>query len=181
MRGDGVTMPGVLVGGGATQDDVARAVFDRDVRPLMDDLFRYFVRRVPRDDAEDCLSETLLVLWRRWADVPKDAGGRRLWAYGVARKVAWAHQRKASRRKAIQDAVRAPLSSDPSGSDAVVEALGALSEADQELIRLIVWDGFGVGEAGRILGLKETTARNRWARAKAALRERLTDDADQAR
>jgi RNA polymerase sigma-70 factor (ECF subfamily) len=45
-------------------------------------LLAYFTRRVQqRDDAADLLGETMLVLWRRVADVPSDEQAARLWLY----------------------------------------------------------------------------------------------------
>jgi len=142
---------------------------------LMPDLLRYFARRVPRDDAEDCLSETLAILWRRRSHLPVGLADRRAWAYGVARKVAANHRRKLARRREVSpvpDIGTADIGLPPAQQQALA-ALDRLSQSDQELIRLVGWDGFGVGEAGRLLGLGEATARSRYARAKARLRSFL--------
>ena len=64
------------------------------------------------------------------------------------------------------------MNGDPAAERAL-DALAGLSERDQELIRLVIWDGFGVGEAGTVLGMKESTARSRYARAKSRLRHEL--------
>ncbi|WP_449372762.1 RNA polymerase sigma factor [Arthrobacter psychrolactophilus] len=55
-------------------------------------------------------------------------------------------------------------------SSAAQDLLGQLSPKDRELVTLIIWDGFGVGEAGQILGLSPSTARSRYSRAKEKLR-----------
>jgi RNA polymerase sigma-70 factor, ECF subfamily len=146
--------------------------FIQDVAP---DLLAYFTRRVwPTEDAADCLSETLLVLWRRRTDLPADDDGRRAWAFGVARRVLANHRRGAVRRLALANRLRetlhhTPVTSAPS-DEAATDALAALKDQDRELVTLILWDGFGVAEAGAILGLKPATARTRYARAKARLR-----------
>lgn len=54
-------------------------------------------------------------------------------------------------------------------------ALAALSEQDLELVALIVWDGFGVAEAGALLGLRPDAARQRYARARSRLRGALNE------
>ncbi len=151
-----------------------RAAFEDAVRPLMPDLLAYFVRRVdPREDAADCLSETLLVLWRRrraWPAAPSD---RRAWAFGVAKKVLANHARGRMRRHALAEHLRAELgASAPPASDHDA-LLDALSPKDRELVRLIVLDGFGVAEAGALLGLRPTASRMRFARAKQRLRDQL--------
>lgn len=146
--------------------------FEAVALALTPDLWRYFIRRVAPADAEDCLADTLAVLWRRRDRLPADAGDRRAWAYGVARKVAANHRRKLAGRREVGLEVDPP-SADLAPTDRQEQALAALAglaELDRELIRLVVWDGFGVGQAGRILGLRETTARSRYARAKSRLR-----------
>ena len=153
------------------------AAFEAVVEPLMTDLLRYFARRVsPREDAADCLSETLLVLWRRRSRLPQVAEERRAWAFGIARKVLANYQRSGIRRSiAYGYVVRAQLATQPAApspaAEAALAALDLLNETDRELIRLVVWDGFGVGEAGRVLGLREGAARSRYSRARARLRE----------
>ena len=115
------------------------------------DLLAYFERRVAsREDAADLLGEALLVAWRRAAVVPGDPQGARLWLFGVARNVLANHQRGVRRRLAMADRLR--------GDDM------------RELVTLVHWDGFGIAEAGQILGIGASTARSRYARA----RERLT-------
>ncbi|MEA5118903.1 MAG: sigma-70 family RNA polymerase sigma factor, partial [Propionicimonas sp.] len=154
---------------------VLRARFEVIVEPMMPDLLRYFARRViPREDAADLLSETLLVLWQRRGKLPQDPEEQRAWAYGIARKVLSNHQRKQSRRAALGDtyllraslAASVPTDLSPAAEQAL-DALATLPECDRELIRLVVWDGFGVGQAGAVLGMKDATARSRYARAKA--------------
>jgi RNA polymerase sigma-70 factor (ECF subfamily) len=157
-----------------------RRAFEVIVEPMMPGLLRYFARRVtPRHDAADCLSETLLVLWRHRHKMPEQASEQRAWAYGIARQI-WAnHERKRVRRNAIGYgfAVRAQLASEPApaspAAEAALTALESLSKTDRELIRLVIWDGFGVGEAGKVLGLLEATARSRYSRAKARIRTQL--------
>lgn len=172
--GKGIRRPPAAAASAIEQRD-----FEIIVEPMMTGLLRYFARRVtPRQDAADCLSETLLALWRHRRRMPDQPGEQRAWAYGIARQV-WAnHERKRVRRNAIGYgfAVRAQLAKQPPTSPAAaaaLEALESLSATDQELIRLVIWDGFGVNEAGKILGLREATARSRYSRAKARLRGQL--------
>jgi RNA polymerase sigma-70 factor (ECF subfamily) len=57
----------------------------------------------------------------------------------------------------------------------VRRALDAIAPDQAELIKLVLWDGFTVIDAGRILGLSASTARGRYQRARTALRELLTE------
>ena len=65
---------------------MSRDDYDDTIRELMPALLAYFVRRItPPEDAADCLSETLVVLWRRRRALPSDAEDARRWAFGVAK------------------------------------------------------------------------------------------------
>ena len=156
-----------------TRDD-----YDDTIRDLMPALLAYFVRRItPVEDAADCLSETLVVLWRRRRSRPDDEEGARRWAFGVAKGVLANAHRGRLRRSALADRVRLEVAASVVPSAEVDldvrRALDELGEADRELVTLIVWDGFGVAEAGALLGLKPDAARSRYSRTRARLREML--------
>lgn len=53
------------------------------------------------------------------------------------------------------------------------KALRSLRTQDRELVLLVAWEGFGVGEAGAILGLSSDAARARYSRVRARLRGEL--------
>ncbi|TFC54551.1 MULTISPECIES: RNA polymerase sigma factor [unclassified Cryobacterium] len=152
--------------------------FEASIRPLMPKLLAYFTRRVlPSVDAADCLSETLVVLWRRRSELPGDEDGLRAWSYGVAKGVLANHQRSQIRRTRLSERLRDDLSRSPSPTVAadtgLSEALATLSDVDKDLVLLVAWDGFGVAEAGELLGLTPGAARSRYSRARKALREQL--------
>jgi RNA polymerase sigma-70 factor (ECF subfamily) len=141
----------------------------------MPDLLAYFVRRVlPAEDSADCLSETMLVLWRKRNSLPQDDSERRAWAFGIARRVLGNYRRGSIRRKGLTDLlcdeIRATTGSTfTDGRD----LLSVLPAPDRELVQLIIWDGFGVAEAGAIIGIKPSAARMRYARAKERIRRSL--------
>jgi RNA polymerase sigma-70 factor (ECF subfamily) len=144
---------------------------------LTRDLLAYFLRRLDdREDAADCLSETLLALWRRRRALPGDKDSARAWAFGAAKRVLANHRRGRIRHSTLADRLRVELSVAPI-ADApafeVREALAALAEDDRELVTLIAWDGFGVAEAGALLGLKPDASRVRYYRARMRLRALL--------
>ncbi|WP_166804585.1 sigma factor-like helix-turn-helix DNA-binding protein [Cryobacterium algoritolerans] len=51
-----------------------------------------------------------------------------------------------------------------------VAALAALSPRDQELVTLIVWEGFSITEAATVIGIRADAARARYSRARRSLR-----------
>ncbi|WP_428833563.1 sigma factor-like helix-turn-helix DNA-binding protein [Pseudoclavibacter helvolus] len=56
------------------------------------------------------------------------------------------------------------------------ETLDCLPSEQSELVRLILWDGFTLPQAATILGIRESTARGRYQRARLRLRELLRPD-----
>lgn len=157
-------------------DRTSDRAFGDAVAPLVPLLLRYFARRVtPTDDAADCTSETLIALWRHRGRLPADEDQRRAWAYGIARRVLANHRRGRVRRDLAHETLRAaaavPPPPVPDEAFVAAEALRLLPERDQELIRLVVWEELSIAQAGRLVGVGAATARSRYARALARLRE----------
>jgi RNA polymerase sigma factor (sigma-70 family) len=169
--------------GGSRPGRLERSGLETALAALMPDLLRYFARRVePRADAADCLSETMTVLWRRRRSLPDSLDEQRAWAFGIAKRVLANQRRGRVRHAALADRVRAAVAvhGEPASPAADLhlanDALAVLNETDRELVRLIVWDGFGVAEAGALVGLGAGAARMRWSRAKDAMRAAMTID-----
>ena len=168
---------------GTKQETTVPAEVFMDVEAFIgsvaDELLAYFARRVtPHEDAADCLSETLLVIWRRRSTMPQTDDERRAWSYGVAHNVLAAHRRSGMRRLALtgrlRDELRAwPIAPD-SSDDAAIAALASLSPRDQELVTLVVWEGLSIAAAGAVIGIRPEAARARYSRARRSLRARLS-------
>lgn len=146
------------------------------------DLSAYCERRLGVDGA-DALADTMLAAWRNIAKMPVDPVEARMWLFTIARGAVLNARRAAGRRAALSARLKSirqraydELQIDAGTS---TDLLAGLADDDAELLRLIHWEGFGVGEAAQILGLKAATARTRYARAKATLREALADDEDE--
>jgi RNA polymerase sigma-70 factor, ECF subfamily len=158
----------------ATQSPSVESILATD---LTRDLLAYFLRRLDdREDAADCLSETLLILWRRRRALPRDRDSARAWAFGAAKRVLANHRRGRIRHSTLADRLRSELAIAPAAEAPALEvreALSALAADDRELVMLIAWDGFGVAEAGAVLGLKPDASRVRYHRARLRLRELL--------
>jgi RNA polymerase sigma-70 factor (ECF subfamily) len=132
------------------------------------------------EDAADCMSETLLVLWQRRDGIPATTEDCRRYAFGIAARIVLAEHRGVSQRaklisRIIANYEPATVDAYPRDSDpALAEALTRLTPRDRELILLVAWEGFGVAEAGAVLGLKADAARARYSRARARLRTALS-------
>ncbi|HZJ04273.1 MAG TPA: sigma-70 family RNA polymerase sigma factor [Nocardioidaceae bacterium] len=148
-------------------------------------LLAYFMRRTSQADAADLLSETYLIAWRRRTDLP---GGdeRRLWLYGVARRLLAQHHRTTIRSTTIEVASHAQAVAD-AGRDAhqmmVVRAvLAELSSVDRDLLTLTSWERLTTAEAARVVGITAGAARVRLHRARTRMErdERLRDLLDRS-
>lgn len=143
------------------------------------DLLAYFFRRVEvAEDAADLLNDTLLVVWRRASYVPVDEVEARMWMFGIARRVFSTHRRATQRRSALHNKLRDNLTvtahhAASERSSDLVAAVRTLGPADQELIRLIFWDGFTQAQVASLLDMPEGTVRSRTHRARQRLREAL--------
>jgi DNA-directed RNA polymerase specialized sigma24 family protein len=147
-----------------------RVVFDGAYGPLC----RYARHRgLCGDDAEDLVAQTLEIAWRRIDDVPEAEWLP--WLYAIARNL-WRNQvRQDRRRSAILARYRpsplAAVGGDPAGLEPGVlrGALASLSDADQEVLRLVAWDGLTPAEVAVVLGCSPVAARSRLHRARGRL------------
>lgn len=139
-------------------------------------LLAYLRRRVGPDDAPDLVGETMVVAWRRVAELPADAESARMWLFGIARGTLLNHARGERRRWALADRIRdhVPASAPPADEGAEVrDAITRLDPEAGELVRLVHWERLTLAEAAELLGVPASTARGRYARAKEELRAAL--------
>jgi len=160
-----------------------RAAFERLYVQYADAVFRYALRRTAADaDAEDVLAETFAVCWRRFASVPE--GNELPWLYGVARRVLANQRRSSGRLQRLRGRLQAePVSVVSEGAGdadaAVLQALARLPEADQELLRLSLWEGLSTSELAVALGVSENAVYIRLHRARQRLAARFETHVDE--
>jgi RNA polymerase sigma-70 factor, ECF subfamily len=158
-----------------------------DRRARMDELFTahaaavyaFAVRRSTPATAEDVVSETFLVAWRRLDDVP-DAP--KPWLLAVARRVLANQRRSDGRQSALRSRLGAndidpsgPTAGGPPAKAAVLAAVAALPPAERDAITLIAWDDLTAAEAAIVLGCSRATFYVRLHRAKQRLAAVLDD------
>jgi RNA polymerase sigma-70 factor (ECF subfamily) len=154
------------------------AAFADVYRTLAPQVRGYARRQVPDGLAEDVVSETFLVVWRRWDQIPTDLEHLRPWVFGVARHkilhVREQHGRAARSlaRVAAMEPTR-PGSSDPAdelaAADQARRLLAQLPPAEGEAMALTVWAGLSPSEAAEVLGCSLTALTSRLSRARARL------------
>lgn len=151
-----------------------RAVFEVAYGPLC----RYARHRgLTGPDAEDLVAQTLEVAWRRIGDVP--VAEPLPWLYAVAHNLWRNRARRDRRRRELLARFRVSPPTGSGGDPAALEpgvlraALASLSDGDQEVLRLVAWDGLTPAEVAVALGCTPVAARARLHRARGRLAARL--------
>jgi len=143
----------------------------------------YALRHVDTHTAQEVLSETFLVAWRRSADVPDDVVP---WLLGVARNVIRHQFRSATRAVALEQRLGRVADRQVSpGADVtlterehMVLALAQLSEKHREALLLVAWDGLSREQAAAAAGCRVGTFDVRLSRARHRLGQLLDGDPD---
>jgi len=156
-------------GGGEADAVVFEELFAEHGRAVL----AYALRRCPNpSDAEDAVAETFTVAWRRLTRVPP-GGEARPWLYGVCRRVIANQRRGEARRWRLlgrltqhEPAIRTNATEGSGRSGPAIEALGQLRGDDQELLRLVAWEGLSHGEIATVLGITPNAVAIRLHRAR---------------
>jgi RNA polymerase sigma-70 factor (ECF subfamily) len=153
----------------AVEEDFQRlfAAYNRHV-------LAYALRRCDqRADAEDVVSNTFTVAWRRFADAPAEEL-QLPWLYAIAARVLANQRRSARRLSALRLRLRelpAPPQPERSELPEVIAALRELPPKEQEVLRLAAWEGLTNAELAVALGCTENAATIRLHRARKRLAE----------
>jgi RNA polymerase sigma-70 factor (ECF subfamily) len=159
-------------------DAAARRRFEELFEAHYAELTRFATRRVGADAAGDIVAGTFLIAWRRLGELPADHA--RAWLYSTARQVISNELRGRTRlaRLTTKAAARGDTHvADHSGQVdeqlRVRAVLAELSPADQEVLRLIEWEGLDVAEAARVMRCTRAALKVRLHRARRRFAERL--------
>jgi RNA polymerase sigma-70 factor (ECF subfamily) len=159
---------------GIEREELLASVFDSAYAPVM----AYARRRTPQlSDAEDVVAETFVVVWRRLEDMPTHEAERLPWLYGIARRVLANQRRGAARQARLRERMEADAAVQalraPSPLPAVLEAMGRLRATDQEILRLVAWEGLTHADVGMVLDISPNAAAIRLHRARAHLEREM--------
>jgi len=146
------------------------------MRDVVEPVRRYLARRTDEATADDVLSETMVVLWRRLDDVPADAIP---WAIGVARlQLANAQRSQRRQRRLIaRIATIDPPATVPdhaaSDTDYIRDAIARLKPGEAEVVRLWAWDDLSLEQIAASLGISVNAATIRLHRARKKLQSEI--------
>ncbi|MFG6201997.1 RNA polymerase sigma factor [Nonomuraea sp. JJY05] len=137
-------------------------------------VWAYVVSRAGRQVADEVVSETFAIAWRRLEDVPEPALP---WLLGVARNVLRDNVRAEVRREAVAAELRAWVEGDVAEHVTermgVLRALAAVPEDDREILVLVAWHGLSPKEGARVVGCSSAAFRVRLHRARKRLKQAM--------
>ncbi len=146
-------------------------------------VYAYCRRRVDAATVDDVVADVYLAVWRRIDDAPVDEGARP-WLYRIAYLVTSNHWRGMARRRKLNAKLDSMgVASGVSVPDQLVlreevrealQALDSLSETDQEVIRLSVWEHLSNDDIATVLNIETNAVRQRLHRARNRLAKKYT-------
>jgi RNA polymerase sigma-70 factor (ECF subfamily) len=146
-------------------------------------IYNYLFRRLADwSEAEDLTAVVFLEAFRRRRDVVVVEGKLLPWLYGIAtnvlrnrRRALWRHRRLVSQLESQSGNAVAPDVAARAEAAAqmrsLLDEIGKLPRAQQDVIGLCVWSDLSYEEAAVALGVPIGTVRSRLSRARAALME----------
>ncbi|ETK35192.1 RNA polymerase sigma factor [Microbispora sp. ATCC PTA-5024] len=159
-------------------------LYDRHYRSVLG----YALLRADRGAAEDVVSETFLVAWRRLEEMPE---AELPWLLGVARNLL-AKQRDSRRRglslvdrvtalSTTHDHVAWDVAEHVVDRQSALAALASLPERDVEALALATWHGLPPDQAAAVMGCSVRTYNVRLHRARGRLARALRSEPKAAR
>jgi RNA polymerase sigma-70 factor (ECF subfamily) len=155
------------------------AVYDRHAGVL----FRFLVRRVGRDTADELLGETFRIAFERRSTFDSTRPDARPWLYGIATNLIARHRRAEMRRiratarlgpappgDGVADRVAAGVDARETWP-AVAEAIAELPDGERDALLLLVWEELTYDEIAGALQIPVGTVRSRLNRARRRIRE----------
>jgi RNA polymerase sigma factor (sigma-70 family) len=130
-------------------------------------------------DADDVVAVTFLEAWRKRDDIQFVDGSMLPWLLRTATFTASNLTRAARRYRAALRRLPAgevePDHSEQLDDGEAVTALRGLSRVDQEVLTLCVLEGLSTEDAARVMSVRVGTIKSRLSRAKARLREAMSE------
>jgi RNA polymerase sigma-70 factor (ECF subfamily) len=142
-------------------------------------LLAYALGYVNRANAEEIVSETFLIAWRRLDSGLDTVPSRELpWLFGVARNLIRERYRADQRLRTLCADLGAEahtghvddIAEHVTDRAAALQALAELPDADRELLTLLAWHGLSNSDAAKVLGCSTATLVVRVHRARRRLR-----------
>lgn len=149
------------------------ALYDAHHRSVL----AYCRRRSRTDEVEDLAADVFATIWRKIDQAPDD--NPLPWIYRIAYLVFTNHWRSMGRKRRLASKLEGLAVSVPSDLDEqvvirqelreVLDAAARLKPAEQEILRLSLWENLSHSEIGTVLDIEPNAAKQRLFRARQAL------------
>lgn len=149
-------------------------------------VYAYARRRYDAATAQDIVSDTFLVAWRRFEDMPDDPLP---WLLVIARNTMNDRRRSTVRQDRLTDTVAGlerSVGHAIAAEHVVVEratvaaALARLNDREREALLLVAWEGLSNAEAAVVAGCTQRAFEVRLSRARARLTREMTTTSAQS-
>jgi RNA polymerase sigma-70 factor, ECF subfamily len=129
-------------------------------------VWRYVARRVPQSKVDDVVSASFIVAWQKYSTVesPSIAWLVRIASFEIANVRRKQGRDRRSSISVVHEEIADPTRDDFDGSS-VRSAMATLSEADQEILRLVLWEELSRDDIAQILDLSTNAVNVRYHRA----------------
>jgi RNA polymerase sigma-70 factor (ECF subfamily) len=183
----------VVIGASLERPAAFAALYDRHAGVV----FRFLVRRVGRDTADELLGETFRIAFQRRAtfDLARGPGcDARPWLYGIATNLIARHRRAEMRRLRATARLAAQVAHGTPGDAAddrvaarldaraewpgVAHAIAELPAGERDTLLLFVWEELSYEEIAAALDIPVGTVRSRLNRARRRIRELVERDGE---
>ena len=150
------------------------ADFEALYRAHAADVLGYCARRTSREDAKDAASEVFVIALRKIDSVPRGEAALP-WLYAVAANVLRNRARSGRRRLRLSAKLRSVADPTTPGPEPIVvrnaehqellDALATQPEKDQEVLRLVEWEGLGREQVAEMMFVSRAAIDQRISRA----------------
>jgi RNA polymerase sigma-70 factor (ECF subfamily) len=152
------------------------AAFDELFSRYQQPLFGFFRRRVADPGRAEELTQDAFVAVLRSSTRYLPSALFRTWLYAIGYKILRAYRRKAAFRATFFGEGAEPATRNTADADLIMrDAFKKLDRCEREVLLLREFEQLSYAEIGEVLGLPVNTVRSRLFRARAALRELLTE------
>lgn len=129
------------------------------------DLYRFALYSLKqKEDAEDCVSETVMDAWAQIRSLRKEESFR-AWMFRIlSNKCKQKLRSYLIKAEEIPETIAAPTE-DTAGQIDIWNAFGTLDAEDRMILSLTLFGGYTSAETGQMLGLNDNTVRSRQKRA----------------
>ena len=146
-------------------------------------VFRFLIRRVGRDTADELLAETFRIAFEKRSTFDGQQPHARPWLYGIATNLVAKHRRTEARRLRATARLVAAVPDEPVADaiaaavdarqvwPAVVAGIADLPGGERDALLLYVWEELSYDDIAVALGIPVGTVRSRLNRARSRLRE----------